>query len=236
MLLNVSKFVFDKSANFFETGNNSKNVEVDRLGIGMNSKSTENNADALRRKLSWETWSGNKPLPDPQLFRFLKAHETASSGPLISIPFKPVVWQRVLQHKSVHKAELIADDASPQRQEQESLSRQVDKLLSINNEYYKQMDIASSAESEYCKNLSLGDFLTALPTLYLLSGGSVKALESASVQYVIPPSSEILVRGQRSDEVYFIRYGYRSLSSFRKHSTRFIFEGEELSTSLGRVR
>ena len=209
MLLNVSKFVFDKSANFSE--NSIKRLEGDRSTIAMNSQPIENNAEALRRKLLWELWSGNKPLPEPQLFRFLKAHETTSSGPVISIPFKPVVWQRVLQHKSsesvqsVHKAESTGDDAS-YRKGQDSKPRQLEKLLSTNNQFYKQMDIASSEESEYCKNLSFGDFLAAIPNLCLLSGGSLKALESAATQYVIPPSSEILIRGQRTTDVYFVRY------------------------------
>jgi hypothetical protein len=176
----------------------------------MNSQPVENNAEALRRKLSWELWSGNKPLPEPQLFRFLKAHETTSSGPVISIPFKPVVWQRVLQHKSsesiqsVHKTESTGDDAS-YRQEQDSKSK-AEKLPNTNNQFHKQMDIASSEESEYCKNLSLSDFLTALPNLCLLSGGCLKALESAATQYVIPPSSKILIRGNHINDVYFVRY------------------------------
>ena len=220
--MNIRRFVFDKSTALPLKSPNELLLEIENRSLPI---AMENNAELLHRKILWETWSGNKPLQNPELFRYMKAHEVplSSSSPsdlVLSIPFKPAVWQRVAQQSRGGENKKLGGSSpsakSPLSQGSQTFTNtatHISDTTSLNRnsnmlrggDPQEQLDIDSNPENDYCARLAFVDYLLALPALYLLDSASLQAFESASTQYVISPFSEILLKGHHSNEVFLVR-------------------------------
>lgn len=170
-------------------------------------KHNENSAELLRRQIIWEKWSGNKPVSDPQLFRYIKSHEVSASGMEIIIPFKPLVWQRYLEQQESIQSQDRADEEINAKDHSDAQTLRSDNRL--NKSITCSPLDPDYKESEYCARLNFVNFLHALP-LFQFTNSQLcfSKLQSSVVQKIVssPQSIEIISRGQQCHDVFIIRW------------------------------
>lgn len=228
LLQNVKRFVFDKSTALSITESGSKTYKPSNKGningntnsqsnpeafVKSKSAASETSAELLRRQIVWETWSGNKPLPDPQLFRFVKPHSPSNSGPTISIPFKSVVWQRL----SAANTPIGPFNSAGEDENDESTTLHSSPGYPDRRSDASPLD-ESPPESELCKRLSFPEFFRALPSLFVLYK-AVANIQRHVVEFIPAKGGKILLKGQSCETVYLIRYWTKVASSSILYAT-----------------
>jgi hypothetical protein len=162
-----------------------KPILVDALAVA-GSNTTELN----RRKSSWEKWSGNKPLSS-QLLRFVRNDAKSTSGEMVSVPFKPIVWQRAT-------AAAASNAAATKTAALAVLEEREDAKKSFATRY--------TSSSVYWNGLSFSSFILSVPYFQHLPSFCIRSLEESYQLLHFKDGQTIVQQNHSISNIFVIRF------------------------------